>query len=172
MRIQSGGGGCSVTPAAFVSEVREFREAVRDASLTLAEKRRALEVIVEHAARLIRRTPALQARALRSRKPCAAGSTRNSATHDRRRYPVDHAARSCRRIHTPTTRQVRQEHPMQDHHAECDGAASDHGHDVVFDPGTNAFTARRLIADMRSSSAYPRNAPNRTVPRKSPLASR
>jgi hypothetical protein len=52
MRIQSGGGGCGVTPSAFVSEVQEFREAVRDAPLTLVEKRRALELIVEHAATL------------------------------------------------------------------------------------------------------------------------
>jgi len=52
MRIQSGGGVCGVTPAAFVSEVQQFRQAARDASLTLAEKRRALEVIVEHAATL------------------------------------------------------------------------------------------------------------------------
>jgi hypothetical protein len=37
-----------VTPAAFVSEVQQFRQA----ALTLAEKRRALEVIVEHAATL------------------------------------------------------------------------------------------------------------------------
>ena len=52
MRIQSGGGGCGVTSSAFVSEVQEFRQALRDASLTLAEKRSALEVIVEHAATL------------------------------------------------------------------------------------------------------------------------
>ena len=52
MRIQSGGGVSGVTPAAFVSEVQEFRQAAGDASLTLAEKRRALEVIVEHAATL------------------------------------------------------------------------------------------------------------------------
>ena len=38
MRIQSGGGVSGVTPAAFVSEVQEFRQAVGDASLTLAEK--------------------------------------------------------------------------------------------------------------------------------------
>ena len=52
MRIQSGGGGCGVTPSAFVAEVHEFRRAVHDASLTFAEKRRALESIVEHAATL------------------------------------------------------------------------------------------------------------------------
>ncbi len=52
MRTQGDGGITSVTPAAFVSEVREFREAVGDSSLTLEEKRRALGVIVEHAATL------------------------------------------------------------------------------------------------------------------------
>ena len=52
MRILSDGGVSSVTPAAFVSEVQEFRETVGDSSLTLAEKRRALGVIVEHAATL------------------------------------------------------------------------------------------------------------------------
>lgn len=52
MRIQNGGGVSGVTSAAFVSEVQEFRETVGDSSLTLAQKRRALEVIVEHAASL------------------------------------------------------------------------------------------------------------------------
>ena len=52
MRIRNGGGVRGVTPAAFVSEVQEFRQAARDASLTLAEKRLALEAIVEHAATL------------------------------------------------------------------------------------------------------------------------
>jgi len=44
MRIRNGGGVRGVTPAAFVSEVQEFRQAARDASLTLAEKRLALVV--------------------------------------------------------------------------------------------------------------------------------
>jgi hypothetical protein len=41
-----------LTSAGFLSEVREFCTAVGDSSLTLAEKRRALELIVEHAATL------------------------------------------------------------------------------------------------------------------------
>ena len=52
MRVQSGGDVSGVTSAGFLSEVQEFRATVGDSSLTLAEKRRALELIVEHAASL------------------------------------------------------------------------------------------------------------------------
>ena len=52
MRVQSSGAVSGLTPAAFLSEVQEFRATVGDPALTLAEKRRALCVIVEHAATL------------------------------------------------------------------------------------------------------------------------
>jgi len=52
MRIQRGGDMAELTSAVFLSEVREFRETVGDSSLSLAEKRRALGVIVAHAATL------------------------------------------------------------------------------------------------------------------------
>jgi len=51
MRMQSGDIAI-LTSAGFLSEVQEFCAAVGDSSLTLAEKRRALELIVEHAATL------------------------------------------------------------------------------------------------------------------------
>jgi hypothetical protein len=46
--------GCEsgLTPAGFLTEVQDFREHVGDPSLTLAEKKRALGVIVTHAATL------------------------------------------------------------------------------------------------------------------------
>jgi hypothetical protein len=57
MRMHEGGGGTGITaggltPAAFLTEVQDFREHVGDASLTLAEKKRALGLIVTHAATL------------------------------------------------------------------------------------------------------------------------
>jgi hypothetical protein len=52
MRMQSSDNVSVLTTASFVSEVQEFRTTVGDSSLTLAEKRRALELIVEHAATL------------------------------------------------------------------------------------------------------------------------
>jgi hypothetical protein len=52
MRMQSGGAISGLTPAGFLSEVQEFRATVGDPALTLAEKRRALGLIVEHAAAL------------------------------------------------------------------------------------------------------------------------
>jgi hypothetical protein len=47
-----GGERCGLTPASFVSEVQDFREFVADPAPTLAEKKRALGVIVTHAATL------------------------------------------------------------------------------------------------------------------------
>jgi hypothetical protein len=51
MRMQSG-DVTVLTSAGFLSEVQEFCTTVGDSSLTLADKRRALERIVEHAATL------------------------------------------------------------------------------------------------------------------------
>lgn len=52
MRMHGSGDVTDLTSAGFLSEVQEFRATVGDSSLTLAEKRRALELIVEHAATL------------------------------------------------------------------------------------------------------------------------
>lgn len=52
MRIQGSSDCSGLTPAGFLSEVQEFRATVGDPALTLPEKRRALGVIVEHAATL------------------------------------------------------------------------------------------------------------------------
>jgi len=56
MRMNDGGAfsnECSgLTPAGFVSEVQDFRGFVADPARTLAEKQRALGVIVKHAATL------------------------------------------------------------------------------------------------------------------------
>jgi hypothetical protein len=52
MRMPGGGDVSGLTPAGFLTEVQEFRATVGDPALTLAEKRRALGVIVEHAATL------------------------------------------------------------------------------------------------------------------------
>jgi hypothetical protein len=52
MRIHDVGDPPGLTPAVFLSEVQDFREHVGDPALTLAEKKRALGVIVTHAAKL------------------------------------------------------------------------------------------------------------------------
>ena len=52
MRMQNSDDVSGLTSAGFVSEVQQFCTTVGDSSLTLAEKRRALELIVEHAAML------------------------------------------------------------------------------------------------------------------------
>ena len=52
MRMHDGSDAAGLTPAGFLSEVQDFREAVGDPSLTLAEKKRALGLIVTHAATL------------------------------------------------------------------------------------------------------------------------
>jgi hypothetical protein len=52
MRMHDDGGDSGLTPATFLTEVQDFREHVGDASLTLADKKRALGVIVTHAAAL------------------------------------------------------------------------------------------------------------------------
>ena len=52
MRIHDVGDPAELTPSVFLSEVRDFREHVGDPALTLAEKKRALGVIVTHAAKL------------------------------------------------------------------------------------------------------------------------
>jgi hypothetical protein len=52
MRIHLVGEPSPITPAGFISEVKEFRETVVDPALTLAEKKRALGLIVEHAGTL------------------------------------------------------------------------------------------------------------------------
>ena len=52
MRMNDGSEGFCLTPAGFVSEVHDFRETVADPALTLAEKKRALGLIVTHAASL------------------------------------------------------------------------------------------------------------------------
>ena len=49
---ESGNEYSGLTPAGFVSEVQDFREFVADPAPTLAEKKRALGVIVTHAATL------------------------------------------------------------------------------------------------------------------------
>ena len=51
MRMRSG-DVTVLTSAGFLKEVREFCTTVGDSSLTLADKRSALEIIVEHAATL------------------------------------------------------------------------------------------------------------------------
>jgi hypothetical protein len=52
MRTQNNDDVSSLTSAGFVTEVQRFCTTVGDSSLTLAEKRRALELIIEHAATL------------------------------------------------------------------------------------------------------------------------
>lgn len=52
MRMHESGNASGITPAGFLSEVKEFRESVGDPALTLAEKKRALGLIVEHAGAL------------------------------------------------------------------------------------------------------------------------
>ena len=52
MRVHDGSDAAGLTPAGFLSEVQEFRVAVGDPLLTLAEKKRALGLIVTHAATL------------------------------------------------------------------------------------------------------------------------
>ena len=52
MRMHDGGEFSGLTPAGFLSEVQDFRESVADPALTLAEKKRALGLIVNHAATL------------------------------------------------------------------------------------------------------------------------
>ena len=52
MRTHGTGDISCTTPAGFLSEVQEFRQSVGDPALTLAEKKRALGLIVTHAAAL------------------------------------------------------------------------------------------------------------------------
>lgn len=52
MRLHESGEASGVTAAGFLSEVKEFRESVADPARTLAEKKRALGLIVEHASAL------------------------------------------------------------------------------------------------------------------------
>ena len=52
MRMSDGGDLSGLTPAGFLSEVQDFREHVGDPGLTLADKKRALGLIVTHAATL------------------------------------------------------------------------------------------------------------------------
>ena len=52
MKMQSSSDVSGLASAGFLSEVQEFCSTVGDTSLPLAEKRRALELIVEHAATL------------------------------------------------------------------------------------------------------------------------
>ena len=52
MRMHDAGDAGGLTPAGFLTEVQDFREHVGDPSLTMAEKKRALSLIVTHAAAL------------------------------------------------------------------------------------------------------------------------
>ena len=52
MRMSDSGDFTGLTPAGFLSEVQDFRDHVADPALTLAEKKRALGLIVTHAATL------------------------------------------------------------------------------------------------------------------------
>lgn len=52
MRTHESGDVPGLTPAGFVSEVQNFREHVGDAGMTFAERKRALGLIVSHAATL------------------------------------------------------------------------------------------------------------------------
>ena len=52
MRVHDGGNRSGLTPAGFLDEVRDFRVAVGSSAFTLAEKKRALGEIVNHAATL------------------------------------------------------------------------------------------------------------------------
>ena len=52
MRMHDGSEGFGLTPAGFLSEVQNFRQAVGDPALSLADKKRALGLIVTHAGTL------------------------------------------------------------------------------------------------------------------------
>ena len=52
MRMYETGDAGGLTSAGFLTEVQDFREHVGDPTLTLAEKKRALGLIVSHAATL------------------------------------------------------------------------------------------------------------------------
>ena len=52
MRMHDGSEVFGLSTTGFVSEVHDFRETVADPALTLAEKKRALSLIVAHAASL------------------------------------------------------------------------------------------------------------------------
>lgn len=52
MRMNDDGVESGLTPAGFLTEVQDFREHVGDPTLTFAEKKRALGLIVTHAATL------------------------------------------------------------------------------------------------------------------------
>ncbi len=52
MRIHHECDLSGLTPAGFLAEVRDFRDSVGDPALSAAERKRALDVIVMHAATL------------------------------------------------------------------------------------------------------------------------